>query len=336
MRASLLMGQQIHHFRGHMRKLRFLPHGSSIALALAFFILLCGRSFAATDWSAIQTALGANGVQFPGDVLRFELVRQDLTISVNGQTLPSNEVAAIANGYIGFKEIGDSRFFVDGALPAQETELSALELALRQNTQIRITAIVNHQILETPKLIWVHFEATGDGAAIATSLATALTAIHSPQLNVLVIPGTNSVFNPSSLLPPQFLKLFDEGFVEQLVDIFAFYLPLPDEHSISLGPARAETGLGVGQSFYIQIPFSGGSDQATLNIDFALQADEIQPVEDTLRAGGFTISAQHSQYVDDFPRLYFVHASASGDGFSLGNTLYNVIQIIQQQSHRRH
>ena len=315
-----------------MRKLCFLPRGSSIALALALFTLLCGRSFAATDWSAIQTALGANGVQLPGDVLRFELVRQDLTISVNGQAVPTEETAAIANGYIGFKAIGDSQFFVDGSLPAQETELSALELAIRHDSHIRITAIANNQILETPKLIWLHFEATGDGAEIATSLASALTTIHSPQINVTVIPGTNSVFNASSLLPPQFLKLFDEGFVEQLTDIFAFYLPRPDEQSISIGPARAETGLGVGQSFYIQIPFSGGTNQATLNIDFALRADEIQPVEDALRAGGFTISAQHNQFVDDSPRLFFVHASATGDGFSLGNTLYDVIQIIQQSS----
>lgn len=317
-----------------MRKLRFLSHGSFIAFTLVLFTLLCGKSFAATDWSAIQSALGANGVQLPGNVLRFELVRQDLSVTVNGQAVPANETAAIANGYIGFKEIGGSQFFVDGSLPAQESELSALELALRKNTRILITAIVNNQILEMPKLVWVHFEATGNGADLATSLASALTTIHSPQLNVTVIPGTNTVFNPSTLLPPQFLKLFDEGSVEQLTDIFVFYLPRPDENSISLGPVRAETGLGVGQSFYIQIPFSGGTDQATLNIDFALRADEIQPVEDELRAGGFTISAQHNQFVDDFPHLYYVHASASGDGLSLGNTLYNVIETIQLLSKR--
>jgi hypothetical protein len=316
-----------------MRARRFPSYVSvrSIAFVLALFTFLGGRAFAATDWSAIQTALGANGVELPGNVLRFELVRADLTVAVNSQTLPINEVAAIANGYVAFKPIGNS-FFADGSLPAQESELSALELALRQNSRIHITAIVNHQIQITPALVWVHFEATGTGAELATSLATALKTIHSPQLNITVIPGTNSVFDPSSLLPPQFLKLFDEGFVEQVEGIFVFYLPRPDEHRISVGPVRAETGLGIGQSFYIQIPFSGGTNAATLNIDFALRADEIQPVEDALRAGGFTVAAQHNQFVNDLPHLYFVHASASGDGFSLGNTLYDVIQIIQQQS----
>jgi hypothetical protein len=321
-----------------MRAHPFITRGSlrTVVFVLALFTLFSSKSFATTDWSAIQTALGANGTEFPGDVLRFELARLDLTVTANGQTLPVNEVAEIANGYIGFKPAGDSRFFVDGSLPAQESEVSALQVALRQNSHIHITAIVNHQILITPQLVWVHFEATGDGADLATSLAAALKTIHSPQLGIIVIPGTNSVFNPSSILPPQYLKLFDEGFVEQFTDIFAFYLPRPDEHRLSVGPVRAETGLGIGQSFYIQIPFSGGTNQATLNIDFALRADEIQPVEDELRAGGFTISAQHNQFVNDFPHLYFVHASASGDGFSLGTTLLDVIDIIQQKSKENH
>jgi hypothetical protein len=305
---------------------------SAIALAFTLAVLPCSNSFAATDWSAIQTALGANGVQLPGDVLRFELVRQDLSITFNGQTLPAGQTALAGNGYIGFKKIDGSRFFVGGSLPALETELSALEAAIRGTSSIHITGIANHLVLETPKLIWLHFEATGNGAEIATSLAAALKTIHSPQLNVGILVGTNSVFDPSTLLPPKFLKLFDEGFVEQLDQIFVFYLPRPDEHRIYVGPVRAETGLGVGQSFYIEIPFSGGTNNATLNIDFALRADEIQPVEDALRAGGFLVSAQHSQFVNDLPHIYFVHASASGDGFSLGSTLYDVIQIIQQKS----
>jgi hypothetical protein len=285
-----------------MRALRFVTRGSrfqAIAILLALSTLLCSNSFAAPDWSAIQGALNATGVELPGNVLRFELSRQDLTMTVNGQPVPSIETAAIANGYVAFKHIDEVRVFVDGALPAQETELPALQAALRADTKIHITAIANHLTLESPKLVWVHFTATG-----------------------------NSVFDPS-ILPPKFLKLFDEGVVEQLNDIFVFYLPRPDERRISVGPAEAETGLGIGQSFYIQIPLSGGTNTATLNIDFALRADEIQQVEDTLRAGGFTVSAQHDQFLDDAPHLYFVHASASGDGFTLGNTLYTVIKIIQ-------
>ncbi len=318
-----------------MRIPRFIVRGSprAIAVVLALFTWFASTAFASTDWSAIQAALGANGSEFPGNVLRFELSRLDLTITANGVTLTPNQMnPAIANGFIGFKPTGGSQFFVDGSLPAQDSELEALQTALRADKRIHITAIVNHAaVAVTPKIIWVHFEARGDGAGLATSLNTALETIHSPQLGQVVIPGTNSVFDPS-LLPPEFLKLFDQGYVEQFGLVFAFYFPRPDEGRITIGPVKAETGLGIGQSFYIQIPFEGGTNNAILNIDFALRADEIQPVEDVLRAGGFTISAQNNWFVNDSPKLYFVHASAAGDGFALGNTLLDVIQIIQKQS----
>jgi hypothetical protein len=302
------------------------------ALAFVFFPLLCGKTFAATpNWSPIQTALNANGTEMPGNVLRFELVRQDLSVTVGGQPVPSTEVAAITNGFIAFKPAGQQRFFVDGSLPAQETEVAALQTALRQNKQIHITAVAGRVIQESPKLVWVHFEANGNGADLAASLATALATIHSPQVGVTVIPGTNSIINPSSILPPNFLKLFDEGFVEQFTDIFAFYLPRPDEKRIFLGDTRAESGLGVGQSFYIQVSFSGGTN-ITLNIDFALRANEIQAVEDTLRAGGFTITSQTSNFVNSYPDLYFVHVTGSGDGLTLGDSLFNAVQIIQNDS----
>jgi hypothetical protein len=303
----------------------------AIALAFVFFLGLQGKTCFASDWSAIQTAIGVSGNVMPGDVLRIELVRTDLIATVDGQSLPKNETASVFNGFVAFKPSFNGNFFVDGALPAQETEVDALVAALRANTQIAVTGISNRLINETPKIVWVYFEAGGDGGDLATTLASALAVIKNPQMNVVVTPGTSGVIDPSSILPPKFLKLFDEGYVELLDATFAFYLPRPDERSIFLGDARAETGLGVGQSFNITLNFASGTD-IVLNIDFALKREEVQDAEDALRAGGFTITAEGSRYLNDDPRLVFVHVTGSGDGFALGNTLYDVIQIIQRDS----
>lgn len=300
----------------------------AVVLAFVFLSFPNQRAFAAPDWTTIQTAMGASGVEMPGDVLRFDLVREDLTMTVNSQ---AQTLGAVANGFVAFKRAGDGQTFVDGSLPAQQTELAALEAALRADKRVHISAIGDHFILESPSLVWVEFQAQGDGSGLATSLATALAAINSPQLNVIAIPGTDNVFNPASILPPQFLKLFDEGFVEQLEFIFAFYLPRPDERSISIGDVKAESGLGVGQSFYIQVPFSGGST-ITLDVDFALLPQEVQPVEDILRAGGFSITSQGNHYLYDNPGLQFVHATASGDGTTIGGSLYSAIEIIQSSA----
>lgn len=303
----------------------------AVLLAFVFLFFLNQKSFAATDWTAIQTAMGASGVEMPGDVLRFDLVRAELSLSVNSQP---QTVGAVGNGFVSFKPAGNGRMFVDGSLPAQETELAGLQTALGLDTRIHVSGIGDHFVLESPKLVFVEFEAQGDGSSLATSVAAALAKIGSPQLGVTVVPGTNSVFNPASILPPNFLKLFDEGFVEQLDLIFAFYLPRPDEHSISIGDVKAESGLGAGQTFYIQVPFSGGSN-ITLDVDFALRPEEVQSVEAVLQKGGFSITSQASRFLADNPNLQYVHASASGDGFTIGASLYSAIEIIQG-SHRYH
>jgi len=302
----------------------------AFALVFVSSLLMTGKTYAATDWSAIQSALKADGSLMPGNVLRFELDRKDLTVSVNGQALNPFE-AQVANGFVAFKQIRNNWFFADGSLPAQESELPAVQTTLRLNTHIRITAITSRVINESPALIWVHFEAAGNGANLAASVAAALAILHNPQ-SVAVIPGTNTVLDPSSILPPNFLKLFDEGHIEVLQNVFAFYLPRPDENRIFVDGVKSKAGLGIGQSFYIQVSVTGGTT-ASMDIDFALRAEEVQVAEDTLRAGGFSVTSQSSWYDDEEPRLYFVHATGSGDGFTLGNTLYAVIQIIQADSH---
>jgi hypothetical protein len=173
----------------------------------------------------------------------------------------------------------------------------------------------------------VHFEATGPGVDLATFLAAALAIIHNPHLGGVFIPGTNSVFDPS-LLPEPILDLFNEGLVAQVDNIFAFWLPRPDECSITLDSrVRAQSGLGVGQTFYIEVDFSGGAN-ITINIDFALRPHELPGVQSILRSGGFTLPSLSNNYVSDSPRLHYLHATASGNGIAIGATLFKAIQVI--------
>lgn len=302
-------------------------------LVLAVVLLPTQGAFAATDWSGIQAAMGADGYVFPGDVLHFQLSRRDLPISIDGAP-PLNVIfnAAVANGFVSFKEKRRNDFFADGALPAQESEVSALEDSLLSHGRaIRVTAVYSHVTNISPKLIWVHFEATGQGTELATWLATALMTIHNPQIGGVFIPGTNSVFDPS-LLPPPIRDLFEEGLVAQVDNIFAFWLPRPDECSISLDSrVQAETGLGVGQTFYIEVDFSGGAD-VTINVDFALRSNELPAVQKILRAGGFTLPSLSNNYVSDSPRLHYLHATASGNGIAIGANLFAAIQVIGRGS----
>ncbi|HSY72393.1 MAG TPA: DUF1259 domain-containing protein [Alloacidobacterium sp.] len=307
--------------------------GKALALTLALAAFSGGRAYAATDWSAIQTAMKVNGVVLPHDVLRFELVRTDIgNITVNGQTINENEAAS---GFVSFKEIENGRFFADGSIPVRDSEVEAVQTALRQDTSIHITAVANRLTQDTPSLLWVHFEARGKGASLATSIASVLGTINSPQVGALVIPGTENIISLSDI-PQQFQDLFKQGFLEQLGNSIVFYLPRPDEKRIRLGEVPASFGLGVGQSFYITILGDVNSVTVTMDVDFALRKDEIQQVSDILRSGGFSISSQSNNFVNDDPSLYYVHASASGNGFDFAQPLFTAVQVIEADSGHGH
>jgi Domain of Unknown Function (DUF1259) len=304
--------------------------GRALALTLALSAWFCGAAYASTDWSAIQSAMKANGVALPNDVLRFELVRGDINaITVaGGQVIDANEGAS---GFVSFKPIDNGRFFVDGSIPVRDTESQALQAALRQDTHIQIAAIANRLSQESPSLLWVHFEARGNGASLATAIAAALATINNPQVGVFVLPGTENIISLSDI-PQQLQDLFKQGFLEQLGNAIVFYLPRPDEKRIYLGQERAEFGLGVGHSFYILIQGGVNSVTVTMDADLALRKDEIQQVLDILRGGGFTISSLSNNFVDDDPSLTYVHIYGSGNGFDFAQSLFTAIQVIEADS----
>ncbi|HTZ90745.1 MAG TPA: DUF1259 domain-containing protein [Alloacidobacterium sp.] len=309
--------------------LKIFQAGKILTLTFALAAFSGGRVYAATDWSAIESAMKVNGVILPHDVMRFELVRTDIgNLTVNGQVIDENESAS---GFVSFKEIEDGNFFADGSIPVRDSELETLETALRQDTNIHITAIANRLAQETPSLLWLHFEASENGASLATSIASALATINSPQLNVFVLPGTENIISLSDI-PQQFQDLFKQGFLEQLGNSIVFYLPRPDEKRISLGRVPAELGLGVGQSFYSTILGNVNSVTVTMDVDFALRKDEVQQVSDVLRSGGFSVTSQSNNFVDDNPSLYYVHAYATGNGFDFAQPLFTAVQIIQADS----
>lgn len=319
-----------------MRILSSIPRFSLnkvLALILTLAAFSGVRAYAATDWSAIQGAMNADGVILPHNVLRFELVRQDVNaITVNGQVIDANEGGS---GFVSFTPIRNGIFFADGSIPVLDSESQAVQVALRSDPRIKITAIANRLSQETPSLLWIHFEARGNGASLATAIASALALIKSPQEGVLVVPGTENIISLSDI-PQQFQDLFKKGSLEQIGNAIVFYLPRPDENSIHLGSERASVGLGVGHSFYILIQGNVDSVTVTMDVDMALRKDEVQQVLDVLRGGGFTVSSLSNNFVDDDPSLYYVHVFGSGNGFDFAQPLFTAVRIIEAGSRHDH
>ncbi len=285
----------------------------SLVAGLAVFVLLQSPARAATDWSVFQRAFGTNGIELPSNILRFPLVRRDLATTVAGLRVSP---ALLASGFISVTPTtiiplqsaangtpsGNALFFVAGAIPSEDWNADRVARALRTCSCINIASMMNHAAKNAPNLIWVHFEGTGTATQLSAALAGALAIVHQPQLNV-----SSGAIDLSSYVPPQYLALYQQGEMEYLNDTFVFTLPRPEQSLITIGVVPALPAFGVAQSVAIQAP-NDDADTLIFNVELALRSDEVQPVSDALRAGGFQIAAQGVHYMDDNVRLYFVHA----------------------------
>ncbi len=128
---------------------------------------------AATDWKAVEQALGKAGSVQPGDVYKVSLPRSDLQVTVGGVQVK----APLALGsWVAFKKAGDMTI-VMGDLVLTEDEVTPA-LTRLQEGGVEQTALHNHVFHESPRVMYMHISAMGDGVKIARAIHDALALTH--------------------------------------------------------------------------------------------------------------------------------------------------------------
>jgi hypothetical protein len=64
-----------------------------------------------------------------------------------------------------------------------------------------------------------------------------------------------------------------------------------------------------------------GGDQAAINGDFAMTADQVNPVMQALQTHGITIISLHNHLLYESPRLFYMHFWATGEATTLAQGL---------------
>src|SRR5437588_9135371 len=128
-----------------------------------------------TDWKPVEQALGKAGSMQPGDVYKVSLPRSDLQVSVGGVQIK----APLALGsWVAFKKAGGMTM-VMGDLVLTEDEVTPV-LTKLQEGGIEQTALHNHVLHESPRVMYMHIHAMGDGVKIAKAIHDALALSKTP------------------------------------------------------------------------------------------------------------------------------------------------------------
>jgi hypothetical protein len=256
-------------------------------------------------WKPVEDALGRKGVPGSGDVVRFGFPRSDLSVVLDGVTL----TPALALGsWVAFKRIGD-HVMVMGDLVLLDDEVATVMASLQQNG-IEQTALHNHLLDESPRVMYMHIRAIGNPARIARAVKTALEFTQTPLGPPVTTPPMAMDLDTSAIAKVMGVRGRVNGGVYQLS------IPRPEkilEDKVELSPA-----MGVGTVINFQ---PVGAGKAAITGDFVLVGREVNRVIWALTENGIAVTAIHSHMISEQPRLFFMHFWAIDDAVKLARGL---------------
>ena len=129
----------------------------------------------ANDWKPVEQALGRSG-QLQGDgAYKFGLPRGDLKVTVDGvQVKP----ALALGSWLAFSSPGRNAM-VMGDLVLTEDEVPPVMLALQEHG-LQVTALHNHVLHESPRVMYMHIAGHGDAVKLAGSLQQVIGLTKTP------------------------------------------------------------------------------------------------------------------------------------------------------------
>src|SRR5437016_1784446 len=272
--------------------------------------LLAQSTATASDWKAVEQALGRPGQQQADGAYKFSLPRGDLKVSAAGvQVKPTLALGS----WLAFSSPGQDAM-VMGDLVLTEDEGSPVMLALQENG-LQITALHNHVLHETPRVMYMHIAGHGDAVKLAGSMK-----------QVIALTKTPAPAQPPSTPPPA-LEL-DTAAIDQALGykgkanggVYQVGVPRAEKITDAGMPVPGSMGLATALNFQ-----PTGSGKAAITGDFVLVGSEVNPVIKALRQNGIQVTAIHSHMLQEQPRLFFMHFWANDDAVKLAKGLRSAL-----------
>jgi hypothetical protein len=257
------------------------------------------------NWKAVDDAMGRPGQDQPSGDHKYAMPRSDLKVTANGVAIK----AGFALGSWADFSTMAGHTDVMGDLVLTEDEIGPVMQKL-MDSGIEISALHNHLLNETPRIMYMHIHGRGDAVQLATAIHSTLALTKTPP------PA------PAPATPP------DLGFDSKQVDSLIGYagknnngiyqFAIPRAEKIMDGGMTVPPSMGVATAINFQ---PTGPGKAAITGDFVLIGKEVNPVIKALRQNGIAVTAVHSHMLDEQPRLFFMHFWANDDAVKLGKGL---------------
>jgi len=281
-----------------------------------------------SPWDPVRRVFNQRG-ETEGQYFRVSFPRTDLFVSIAGDELsPHFEFTS----YMGFmpetsdRAVGGARragrVMAMGEIVLRDDEVpNAVAEAYHQGMEI--TALHNHLIGESPRIVYMHIMGQGEAGALARRIRTVLAATRTP-LTLAREPAD---------------ERRDWSAVDQILGRHAethgpvaeYVFPRQDPIAVH-GMSVRSTGLLETASEVVFQQLGRGRLSCTGEM-FVLPR-EVHGVIGALGGHGFRVTAIHNHTLDEMPRMYWVHwYGTGGDGATMARGV--AAAIAQTNSARR-
>lgn len=287
----------------------------SIYIALAAFVFATEPNETALDIDKIQKLTGIKGtLDKDENAFKLTVPRNDLTLEINGTKIPTQ--AGIAS-WISFKKLGGKTVAM-GDLALLPNQINPI-ITLALDNDIHITALHNHLLWDSPRLMFMHIEGTGSTEKLASTIGKIFSAIKETSTQKDNFPKINT--DPQNPLDPSKLDaiLQTKGTFENGV------------YKAVFGRSATIFGHKIGKTMGVNtwIAFVGSDKLALINGDCVVTKKELQDLLRALNKAKINITSIHQHMVDDKPHYLFVHFYAIGQPEELAKNFRSALDLIK-------
>ena len=265
------------------------------------------QALAPIDWKRVDQELGKPGTMQPDGAYKAGLPRSDLHVVVASVAV---KPALALGSWVAFKQVSDSEAILMGDLVLLENEVGPVLGKLREGG-IEQTALHNHLLHESPRVMYMHIRGRGAPAKLAAAVHAALALTKTPF-------GAATTAAPAASLGMDTAQIAQILGYHGKVNGGVYQVGVPRAEQISADGVDVPPSMGLATAINFQ-PTGGG--KAAITGDFVLVASEVNPVIQALHDNGIAVTAVHSHMLTDSPHLFFMHYWAIGDALKLARGL---------------
>src|SRR6266478_5560399 len=273
----------------------------AIFATFSFALLLNSAPVAAQDvpkdYQEVLTFLGRTG-DFKGKVLKINVPRNDLHVTIAGQSTPT---PFGFGGWVAMTKGDNGGEVLMGDLVLTQEEVNPVMSALLEHG-IEVTALHNHFFFEEPRLYFMHVHGHGEAMNLARSIKPALDLIPRPPAAAPAAAPAGPAFNLVALDK----IVGHQG--EALGPVYKFTLGRDDLNLKERGALiNARMGLNSWAAF------AGDESDAQIAGDIAMRESEVNAVLKALRSHKLNVVAIHHHMLATQPAVIFLHYLGRGN-----------------------